>query len=156
MSEGRTTSEIELEGRLCPSCLNHGQSKGHEACVFMTFDCTDDHDPYAKAAMLAYARACAKDKPEVARVIRMRIRLHQRSLGAYFKVFWHENRCYVSEEKTSLYVQEKTMCGALNPGMIYGRCTLIRGHGGDTHVMARKERGVFENRCEWKKEARPR
>lgn len=45
-----------------------GVGEKHENCNYFVLDL--DHDPYAKPALKAYAKACEKEYPELARDLR--------------------------------------------------------------------------------------
>lgn len=116
MSES-ATPEYE-EGMICPSCLQRVGSefvKLHADCMFMVFDVSclgreEGVHPYERAAMLAYARACAKDRPEVARLIRLRVRLDLR--GHSLRAINQKGRIFVtSKSAPEVLSNPNVVCG---------------------------------------------
>ena len=152
MSES-ATPEYE-EGMICPSCLQRVGSefvKLHADCMFMVFDVSclgreEGVHPYERAAMLAYARACAKDRPEVARLIRLRVRLDLR--GHSLRAINQKGRTFVtSKSAPEVLSNPNVVCGDVRrfPQAAEGTvaCNLLRGHRGQHMRGDYDARGVF-------------
>lgn len=141
------------EGMICPSCLQRGSEfvKLHADCMFMVFDVSclgreGGVHPYERAAMLAYARACARDRPEVARVIRLRVRLGLK--GRSLRVVNQKGRIFVTNRSApEVLSNPKIVCDNVRrfPQAAEGTvtCNLLSGHRGQHMRGDYDARGVF-------------
>lgn len=159
----RAMPEFE-EGMICPACLrqNGAQVELHASCMFMVFDMSclgSEHGihPFERAAVLAYARACAKQQPEVARVIRLRVRS---GLGSRLRITNRGGRIFVNNKSAhEVRTDPKIVCGhVLTHEMAGGAdgdktldcaCNLLRGHT-DKHAFGDfSAEGKFEIHTLW-------
>lgn len=133
--------EMIAETMICAACLRRTgpgprHEEPHKDCLYMVFDVSHAatggepvgmYARYERAALLAYASACSKDLPEVARLIRLRIRL---KLGRELRIVNLKGRIFVTERsEREVLDNTKVVCGRW--GLEHGaRCNLLAGHKG--------------------------
>lgn len=149
------------EGLICPSCCQRGNDfvKLHESCLFMVFDVSclgraEGPHPFERAAIAAYAKACAKQQPEVARLIRVQLRTN---LGRALRVCNRGGRVFVTNKsKPEVRTDPKIVCGhvlthvtEVGDKSFDRACNLLRGHTDQHGFGDFNAEGKFEIHALW-------